>query len=227
MRFDEVLDTLDAETAAETAILAAQATVDEPTADETDRAVAAELLNIPKDELIERFSASHTDQPGVQVSAATVHDPREAAAPTSNIPPGAVSPSVPDVHWRPARVDLWMDSPRVDELVSRLQTLRPGPAGVLGSHLRHGFEATVRDNHYVLQAELPGIRPESDLKITAHGGRLTIEVKSPILPDPLVESVMMPAGTNETDVTANYELGVLTVLIPVPDINPITVKSRQ
>ena len=112
---------------------------------------------------------------------------------------------------------------------SELFTGFPSWMGVrphLESHLIR-LEDEMEDGHYVVRAELPGIDPAKDVKIIVHNGRLTITAersekkeskgRSEFSYGSFTRSVTLPAGTNEDDVKATYDKGILTVSVAVSE----------
>ncbi|WP_285761085.1 Hsp20/alpha crystallin family protein [Nocardiopsis ansamitocini] len=82
-------------------------------------------------------------------------------------------------------------------------------------------EDVVRDGHYVIRAELPGIDPDKDVAVTVSPGRLTIEAerreehregrRSEFRYGSFTRTVALPKNCDENDVTATYEKGILEV----------------
>jgi predicted unusual protein kinase regulating ubiquinone biosynthesis (AarF/ABC1/UbiB family)/HSP20 family molecular chaperone IbpA len=92
------------------------------------------------------------------------------------------------------------------------------------------LEETIRDNRYVIRAELPGLDPENDIEVTVDGCILTIRAerrkqdngpyRSEFRYGSLVRAVTLPASVDAADVTARYDKGVLEVSVPVPEVKP-------
>ena len=92
------------------------------------------------------------------------------------------------------------------------------------------LEEAVRDNRYVIRAELPGLDPEKDIQVTVDGRILTIRAerrqedhgayRSEFRYGSLARAVRLPGRVDPADVTARYDKGVLEVSIPVPDVKP-------
>ena len=86
------------------------------------------------------------------------------------------------------------------------------------------LEETIRDNRYVIRAELPGLDPENDIEVTVDGRILTIRAerrqqdngpyRSEFRYGSLARAVRLPAGVDAADITARYDNGVLEVSIP-------------
>ena len=92
------------------------------------------------------------------------------------------------------------------------------------------LEETVRDNRYVIRAELPGLDPENDIEVTVDGRLLTIRAerrrqddgpnRSEFRYGSLARAVRLPARVDASDVTARYDKGVLEVSVPVRAVKP-------
>ena len=91
-------------------------------------------------------------------------------------------------------------------------------------------EEMVRDNRYVIRAELPGLDPEKDIDVTVEGRILTIHAerrqedngpyRSEFRYGSLTRQFRLPAKVDAKDVTARYEKGVLEVSVPVREVRP-------
>ena len=87
-------------------------------------------------------------------------------------------------------------------------------------------EELVRDDHYVIRAELPGLDPARDIEVTVDGGTLTIHAerwqqdKEPTRTEfrygSVTRSIRLPAQVDAQDITASYRKGILEVSIPTP-----------
>ena len=87
-------------------------------------------------------------------------------------------------------------------------------------------EELVRDNHYVIRAELPGLDPAKDIEVIVDGRTLTIHAErwqqddEPICTEfrygSLTRSVRLPARVDAQDITARYREGILEVSYPMP-----------
>ena len=92
------------------------------------------------------------------------------------------------------------------------------------------LEETIRDDRYVIRAELPGLDPENDIEVTVDGRILTIRAerrqqdngpyRSEFRYGSLARTVRLPARVDAGDVTARYDKGVLEVSVPVPVVKP-------
>ncbi|WP_248960118.1 Hsp20/alpha crystallin family protein [Sphaerisporangium perillae] len=89
------------------------------------------------------------------------------------------------------------------------------------------FEDTVRDGHYIVRAELPGIDPTKDVEVVVSNGVLTIrgerkeERSEPHRTEfrygEFSRSVPLPPNAGEKDVKAVYHDGILEVDIPLAE----------
>jgi HSP20 family protein len=87
-------------------------------------------------------------------------------------------------------------------------------------------EELVRDDRYVIRAELPGLDPARDIEVTVDGGTLTIHAerwqqdKEPTRTEfrygSVTRSIRLPAQVDAHDITASYRKGILEVSIPMP-----------
>lgn len=115
--------------------------------------------------------------------------------------------------WLPDWSDFWSE-------------LRTGVPGLRSSHLIR-LEEELKDGHYVLHAELPGVDPAKDIDITVHNGQLTIKAersekketggRSEFCYGSLTRSITLPADADEDAITATYDKGILTVDVAVPE----------
>jgi HSP20 family protein len=93
------------------------------------------------------------------------------------------------------------------------------------------LEDETKENHYEVRAEIPGIDPAKDIDITVRDGVLTIKAvrsqkaeangRSEFSYGAFVRSVPLPTGANADDITANYDKGILTVSVPIPEGAPV------
>jgi HSP20 family protein len=91
-------------------------------------------------------------------------------------------------------------------------------------------EELVRDDQYVIRAELPGLDPATNIEVTVDGRTLTIHAdRSRPNDQPLrtefrygsvTRSVRLPARVDAHDITARYRDGILEVSMPVPAPKP-------
>ena len=115
------------------------------------------------------------------------------------------------------------------DLADWLESPWTGPPPFLTSHVFR-LEETVRDNCYVIRAELPGLDPENDIEVTVDGRTLTIraerreqdkgQYRSEFRYGSLARAVRLPARVDAADVTARYDKGVLEVSVPVRVVKP-------
>jgi HSP20 family protein len=102
------------------------------------------------------------------------------------------------------------------------------PPFLMGQVFR--LEESIRDDRYVIRAELPGLDPENDIEVTVDGRTLTIsaerhqqdkgQYRSEFRYGSLARTVRLPARVDPADVTARYDKGVLEVSVPVRVIKP-------
>ena len=100
------------------------------------------------------------------------------------------------------------------------------PPFLMGQVFR--LEESVRDDLYVIRAELPGLDPENDIEVTVDGRILTIRAerrrqdngpsRSEFRYGSLARTVRLPARVDPADVTARYDKGVLEVSVPVSEV---------
>ena len=101
--------------------------------------------------------------------------------------------------------------------------LRP----IFDSHLMR-LEEDMKDGRYEVRAELPGIDPAKDVEITVRDGQLRIKGerakknesngRSEFTYGSFARSISLPVGADEDDITATYDQGILTVSVPIADI---------
>jgi HSP20 family protein len=100
-------------------------------------------------------------------------------------------------------------------------TNRPAATDVRGMRL----EEFVEGGTYVVRAELPGLDPETDIDIEVENSVLTIRAErrqtkhdrgsTEFHYGHFERRVLLPEGTDESDITAGYDAGVLEVSVPV------------
>jgi HSP20 family molecular chaperone IbpA len=88
-------------------------------------------------------------------------------------------------------------------------------------------EDFIKDGHYVLRAELPGIDPDKDLELTVSSSVLTIRAhrqeetetkyRAEFRYGVFTRSVKLPAGADEDHIQASYDAGVLEVTVSLHD----------
>ena len=114
-------------------------------------------------------------------------------------------------------------------LADWLESPRTGPPPFLAGQVFR-VEESIRDDRYVIRAELPGLDPENDIEVTVDGRILTIRAerrqqdngpyRSEFRYGSLTRAVRLPARVDATDVTARYDKGVLEISIPVGAVKP-------
>jgi HSP20 family protein len=129
-----------------------------------------------------------------------------------------------DNRWPLADMFEWLEAPWT--------VLRPASGNVMR------VEDFVRDDSYVIRAELPGIDPEKDVEVTVADGILTIKAErreeradkhhSEFHYGTLSRSVTLPAGADEDHVEAIYGHGILEITVKlVADKADKTVRKIQ
>ena len=78
---------------------------------------------------------------------------------------------------------------------------------------------------YVVRAEVPGVDPEKDVKVSVADGRLSIAVErteeradkthSEFHYGSFARTVQLPAAAQEDRITAKYDHGILTIRVPL------------
>lgn len=107
----------------------------------------------------------------------------------------------------------WMDSP--------LTVFRP----FYGQTMR--MEDFVKDGHYTVRAELPGIDPEHEVEVFVRDGILTIKANrheekfdknhSEFRYGAFTRRVVLPAAADEDHIKASYDKGILEVIVDLKD----------
>ena len=115
------------------------------------------------------------------------------------------------------------------DLADWLEAPWAGPPPFLAGQVFR-LEEAIRDNRYVIRAELPGLDPENDLEVTVEGRILTIRAerrqqdnepyRSEFRYGSLARVVRLPARAGAADLTARYDKGVLEVSVPVRVVKP-------
>ena len=105
----------------------------------------------------------------------------------------------------------WMESP--------MTMFRP----LLGQGMR--MEDYVRDGHYVVRAELPGIDPEKEINVSVSDGILSIRAErkeeeidkshSEFRYGVFSRQIVLPGGADEGHVEATYDKGILEVDVAI------------
>ena len=113
-----------------------------------------------------------------------------------------------------------------------------GMRPVLDSRLLR-LEDELKDDRYLVRAEIPGIDPGKDVDVTVQDGLLTIKAerteskerngRSEFSYGSFERTLTLPAGADEDDITASYDKGILTVSIGIgrsePQAKRITIES--
>ncbi len=107
----------------------------------------------------------------------------------------------------------WMDSP--------MTMFRP----LLGQGMR--MEDFVKDGHYIVRAELPGIDPEHEVDVSVIDGVLSIKAErheeevdkthSEFRYGSFSRRVVLPLGADEEHIEATYDKGILEVVVDLKD----------
>jgi HSP20 family molecular chaperone IbpA len=96
-----------------------------------------------------------------------------------------------------------------------------------GNHIIK-VEDEMKDGTYELRAEIPGVDPAKDVDITVRDGVLTVKAersekkesngRSEFSYGSFMRSVTLPAGADEDAIKASYDKGILTVTVPVTQV---------
>jgi predicted unusual protein kinase regulating ubiquinone biosynthesis (AarF/ABC1/UbiB family)/HSP20 family molecular chaperone IbpA len=115
------------------------------------------------------------------------------------------------------------------DLADWLESPWTGPPPFLAGQVFR-VEETIRDDRYVIRAELPGLDPENDIQVSIDGRTLTIcaerrqqddgPYRSEFRYGSLTRAVRLPAIVDAAEVTARYDKGVLEINIPVRAVEP-------
>jgi HSP20 family protein len=107
----------------------------------------------------------------------------------------------------------WMDTP--------MTVFRPWT----GQAIR--MEDFVRDGHYTVRAELPGVDPEHEVDVFVTDGILTIKAErkeeavdkghSEFRYGVFTRRIVLPAGADEEHIQASYDKGILEVVVDLKD----------
>ena len=89
------------------------------------------------------------------------------------------------------------------------------------------LEDSIKDDTYVLRAELPGLDPDKDIEVTVSKGVLTISAhrheetegkhRSEFRYGAFARSVTLPEGADQDHVRASYDRGVLEVVLALKE----------
>jgi HSP20 family molecular chaperone IbpA len=123
---------------------------------------------------------------------------------------------------------------RVPDLMDWVESAWPSmfaARSVFGSHLIR-VEDRMEDDRYVIRAELPGMDPEKNIKITVDDHTLVIDAErtqeksdkshSEFQYGSFHRSMSLPAGVKADDVKATYTDGILMVTIGIAAEQPST-----
>ena len=115
------------------------------------------------------------------------------------------------------------------DLADWLESPWTGPPPFLAGQVFR-LEESIRDDRYVIRAELPGLDPDSDIEVTVDGRILTIRAerrqqdtgphRSEFRYGSLARAVRLPARVDPADVAARYDKGVLEVTVPAGAVKP-------
>jgi HSP20 family protein len=97
-------------------------------------------------------------------------------------------------------------------------------------------EEYVEGNELVVKAEVPGIDPDKDVKITVTEGRLRIQARrseesqrqdadtfrSEFHYGLFIRDFALPTGVKQESIKATYKDGLLMVRVPVPEVKEVT-----
>jgi len=107
----------------------------------------------------------------------------------------------------------WMESP--------LPMFRP----LVGPGIR--MEDYVKDGHYIVRAELPGVDPEREVDVWVDDGVLSIKAErheeevdkthSEFRYGSFSRRIVLPAGADEEHVQASYDKGILEVIVDLKE----------
>ena len=115
------------------------------------------------------------------------------------------------------------------DLADWLESPWTGPPPFLAGQVFR-LEESIRDDRYVIRAELPGLDPDNDIEVTVDGRILTIRAerrqqdtgphRSEFRYGSLARAVRLPARVDPADVAARYDKGVLEVTVPAGAVKP-------
>src|SRR6478609_7681080 len=132
--------------------------------------------------------------------------------------PAATAPAVP--HSRVPNLFDWLEATWPSLSAAR---------SVFGTHLIR-VEDKLESDRYVIRAELPGIDPDKDVKITVDDHTLVIDAerseeksdktRTEFQYGSFRRAMSLPVGVKPGDVTATYTDGILTVTIGIAKTAP-------
>ena len=138
------------------------------------------------------------------------------------------------VQWRDIMAKLHPQAPArframFPDLADWLESPWTGPPPFLAGQVFR-LEESIRDDRYVIRAELPGLDPENDIEVTVDGRILTIHAerrqqdtgphRSEFRYGSLARAVRLPARVDPADIAARYDKGVLEVSVPAGAVKP-------
>jgi HSP20 family protein len=98
------------------------------------------------------------------------------------------------------------------------------------------LEDFVRDGHYVVRAELPGLDPDKQLEVTVSKGILTIKAnreehgeaghRSEFRYGVFVRQIRLPEGADEAQIRASYDKGILEIDVGLKGNEPTAAQHR-
>ena len=125
---------------------------------------------------------------------------------------------------------------RVPDLIDWVESAWPSlfaARSVFGTHLIR-VEDKMEGDRYVIRAELPGIDPEKNVKITVDNHTLIIDAErseettdkthSEFQYGSFHRAMSLPAGVKPDDVKATYTDGILTVTVGIAQEAPPTAR---
>ncbi len=88
------------------------------------------------------------------------------------------------------------------------------------------LEEEVKDGHYLVRAEIPGIDPAKDVDITVRDNQMTIKADrsekketrghSEFSYGSFMRTITLPSGADAEEIKATYDKGILTVDVALP-----------
>jgi len=113
------------------------------------------------------------------------------------------------------------------EAVEPIETYADSPAEhhLVGGLNHVCLEDFLEDDQYVLRADLPGLDPETDVRVTIVGDLLTVSGRRradkhdrthrEVVYGSFGRTLRLPAGSRTEEAHARYDAGVLQVTVPV------------
>jgi len=135
------------------------------------------------------------------------------------------NPSAPDEKERPMSKEVARPTGPLADMMEWFDTGVPRALRGLGLSPVVRVEDFVKDNTYVLRAEMPGLDPDEDVAVTVQGDVLTIagerreekreRNRQEFHYGSFHRSVTLPPGADPDQIDASYTDGVLEVRVPV------------